>query len=162
MRGNPPVPLTLKLLKGNPGKRRLRTEIEPAIEAKVPEPPEFVTGYAAEEWRRLTPELHNLGLISVLDVSPLAAYCMAYARWREAEEALAAVAARDPLAHGLLTKTKDGNVRRNPLTTIAHEEAVSMVAFAGNFGMSPVARTRIAAGIGFQPPVPDPFEGLIG
>jgi P27 family predicted phage terminase small subunit len=108
MPGPPPTPLHLKLIKGNPGRRPLRPEPEPAVEAKCPDPPAFVTGYAADEYWRVAPELHRLNLLSVLDVMPLAAYCVAYSRWRTAEEALAGIADRDD-AHGLLIRTADGN-----------------------------------------------------
>src|ERR1051325_8916258 len=50
--GPPPTPLHLRLLRGNPGKRGLRPEPEPPREAECPEPPPFVTGFAADEWWR--------------------------------------------------------------------------------------------------------------
>jgi len=37
--------------------------------------------------------------------APLASYCVAYARWREAEELLAHMAARDLMTSGLLVKS---------------------------------------------------------
>jgi P27 family predicted phage terminase small subunit len=48
-----------------------------------------MTGYAADEWWRIAPTLHRLGLLAVLDVAPLAVYCKAYDRWRTASEVLA-------------------------------------------------------------------------
>jgi hypothetical protein len=36
-----------------------------------------------------------------------------------------------------------------------------MVSFAAHFGLTPVARARISAGVGFEPP-PGKFDGLIG
>jgi hypothetical protein len=39
-----PTPLHLKLLRGNPGKRPLRAEPEPDIEAQVPDPPPLRDG----------------------------------------------------------------------------------------------------------------------
>jgi phage terminase small subunit len=65
------------------------------IPPTVPEPPRYVTGYASAEWHAVATELHRLGLLTKIDVSMLAAYCMAYARWRTAEEALARMADRD-------------------------------------------------------------------
>jgi P27 family predicted phage terminase small subunit len=161
MRGPPPTPLHLRLLKGNPGKRALRPEIEPASEPECPAPPPFVTGYAADEWWRLGPELHRLGLLTVLDVAALAAYCVAYQHWRTAEEKLAEMAARDPVTSGLLIKSTVGDARRNPLIAIARAAAADMVSWAGEFGMSPAARSRIAAGVG-PPPGPGKFDGLLG
>jgi|SRR5580700_8752911 P27 family predicted phage terminase small subunit len=162
MSGPPPTPLHLRLLKGNPGKRRLRPEPEPASEPACPEPPPFLIGYAADEYWRVAPELHRLGLLTIVDLMPLCAYCEAYASWRTAVETLARVAESDPVMHGLLIKSADGNPRRNPLVKIAADAADDMVSFAGEFGLTPVARSRLAAGIGGQPPRPSKFNGLLG
>jgi phage terminase small subunit len=57
-----------------------------------------------------------------------------------------------------LIKTSDGNARRNPLLRIAAED---MLLYAGEFGLTPVARTRLAAG-GYGPLSPGKFDGLLG
>jgi P27 family predicted phage terminase small subunit len=69
------------------------------------EPPDFLSAYARDEWRRVAPELHRLGLVTTLDVALLAVYCTAYARWRTAEELLAGMDAdarlgADFIVHG--------------------------------------------------------------
>jgi hypothetical protein len=63
----------------------------------------------------------------------LSAYCVAYQRWRTAEEALARMAEHDATMHGLLVKTIGGDARRRP-----------------------------AAGVGGQPPGGGKFDGLLG
>jgi hypothetical protein len=65
------------------------------------------------------------------------------------------------LNFALLIKTTDGNAKRNPLVQIAADAAQDMLAYAGHFGLTPVARTRLAAG-GFGPSSPGKFDGLIG
>jgi P27 family predicted phage terminase small subunit len=131
----------------------LRREPEPPIEAQVPDPPPFVTGYAADEWHRVVPHLYLMGLLSVLDTMPLAAYCMSYSHWRQAEEALAAVA--------MTISTAGGSLRAHPLVKVSRDSAADMVKFAGEFGMSPVARSRVAAGVCGQPPGGGKFDGLL-
>jgi P27 family predicted phage terminase small subunit len=42
-------------------------------------------------------------------------------------------------------KTVDGNPRRNPLVKIAADAAEDMLRFAGEFGLTPIARTRLAS-----------------
>jgi P27 family predicted phage terminase small subunit len=127
----------------------------------VPEPPSFVTGYAADEWSRVAPQLHVLRLLTVIDTMPLAAYCMSYMRWRTAEEVLARMAAGS-LTGGLLVRGADGTPRRNPVVKIAADAARDMVRYAGEFGMTPVARSRIAAGVWNQPQGGGKFDGFLG
>jgi P27 family predicted phage terminase small subunit len=161
MSGPPPTPLHLRMLRGNPGKRRLRPEPEPAREPQCPDPPAFVTGYAADEWWRVAPELHRLGLLTVLDIMPLAAYCVSYRRWRQAEEALAKMAERDPDTGALIIKNQVGHPQRNPLVKIAADAAADMLRYANEYGLTPVARSRLAAGVGAQPSGGSKFGDLI-
>ena len=58
--------------------------------------PHFSSEDAVNEWWQVVPELRALGLLTVLDVQPLAAYCVAYAHWIAAEQALAQMAAGGP------------------------------------------------------------------
>ena len=120
MPGPRPIPTHLKLLRGNPGHQKLnKNEPQPARTPEPPECPSFLGSYALDEWCRIAPELHALGLLTALDVMPLSAYCVACQHWREAEEALARVAERDPTTRGLLIRTVDGNPRINPLLRVA-------------------------------------------
>ena len=61
--------------------------------------------------------------------------------------------------NGLLVRSVDGNAKINPLVRIAATAAEDMVRFAGEFGLTPVARARIAAGVG--PQRPGKFDRLI-
>src|SRR4051812_43814160 len=108
MSGPPPQPIRLRVMRGNPGKRRIGVEPEPEIAESVPEPPSFLTSYAADEWWRVAGELHRLGLLTVVDVGPFAAYCSAYQTWRTAVETYDAMAASNPATSGLLVKRGDG------------------------------------------------------
>jgi P27 family predicted phage terminase small subunit len=158
--GPPPIPLVLHRLRGNPSKKKLPPGPEPALLPKCPEPPPFLSVHAVDEWWRVAPELWALGLLTVLDTACLAAYCQAYSHWRTAEEALARVAERDEAMRGLLIKTTDGNARRNPLVKVAADFAADMVRFANEFGLTAVARSRLAAGVNRQPG-PSKFHGLL-
>jgi P27 family predicted phage terminase small subunit len=156
------IPTHLRLLRGNPGKRPIRDEPEPAPGPACPDPPPFVVGYAADEYWRVAPELWRLGLLTVVDLMPFCVYCLSYSRWRMAAETLARMAETDPVAHALLIKSTDGNARRNPLVKISSDAADDMLRVAGEFGLTPVARSRLAGGIGGQPPTgPGKFDGLL-
>lgn len=142
--GRKPRPTHLKVITGNPGKRPL-----PKAEAKVvpalPSPPPHLSDEAKVEWGRVSEDLFKVGLLSGVDRAALAAYCQAYARWVQAERAIAEMAKRDQLTGGLMIKTTNGNAIQNPLVGTANKAAADMVRFAAEFGMTPSARSRINA-----------------
>jgi P27 family predicted phage terminase small subunit len=131
------VPTHLRLLRGNPGKRPIKPEPEPSVPEMLPEPPSFLSVDAVNEWWRVVPELRALGLLTVLDVQPLAAYCVAYSHWIAAEQALAQMAAEDSNFNGLMITGSTGSRMANPLVKIARNAAADMLRFAGEFGMTP-------------------------
>lgn len=159
MRGRRPTPTYLKLLRGNPGKRALnRDEPQPEQAAAPPEPPEYLNGYATQEWRRVIGEMHRLRLVSALDIQTLAAYCESYKRWRTALEKVEAIAENDTIMAGLLIKTQSGGAAPNPLVWIAAAAARDMLKFAGELGLTAVARSRIKA---VAAGGPGKFDGLL-
>ena len=75
-RGPRPMPTHLRLLRGNPSKEPLnKNEPQPTIDPEIPDVPEFLTGYAADEWCRVSEELYRLKLLTSVDTHTLAAYC---------------------------------------------------------------------------------------
>ena len=83
MRGRRPKPTRLKVLTGNPGKRRMNKH-EPKPEPAVPECPNELGPVARREWDRLASELGKLKILTALDRAALAANCGAYALCAEA------------------------------------------------------------------------------
>jgi P27 family predicted phage terminase small subunit len=86
-------------------------------------------------------------MLTSVDTSAFAAYCQAYARWRAAELALAREAAANPATAGLTVQDRAGNVHTAPLVRIARNAAAQMMHHAAQFGLTPAARSRIAAGV---------------
>jgi len=138
----------------------MKPEPQPEQTIDVPEPPGFITGYAADEWWRTAPELHRLGLLTRMDISALAAYCHAFGQWQMAAEALATMQANDPIMNGMIIKTKFADAAMNPLVSIARKHAGDVIRYSAEFGLTPVARTRLAVG-GYVPASPGKFEGLL-
>jgi phage terminase small subunit len=108
MSGPPPVPTRLKLIRGNPGHSRLRPEPEPPRLPECPEPHAHVTGYAAEDWRRIGPELHQLGLLTVADTSVFEGYCITYGRWRSRHSTPTAMASASEKRQGTKSRREIG------------------------------------------------------
>jgi P27 family predicted phage terminase small subunit len=113
------------------------------VTERVPEAPESLKGYGREEWCRIAPELHRLGLLTVIDLQTLATYCHAYCRWRTAEETLTKAAENDPVNHGLVITKPSGNTVLNPLVTAAEKAAGVMLRHAIELGFTPAARSRL-------------------
>ena len=137
-RGRKPKPTALKLLEGNPGKRQLNMN-EPRFAQKIPPKcPDWLEEEAQAEWNRLSKTLFEMGILTDLDVASFAAYCQAYARWKEAEEFIS--------LHGSIVKTKTGYWQQVPQVSIARTNQKAMLQAAAEFGLTPSARSRIIAG----------------
>ena len=63
MRGRKPKPTALKLLEGNPGKRRINGS-EPKPPASRPTCPAHLSPSAKAEWKRLAEALNRIGLLT--------------------------------------------------------------------------------------------------
>lgn len=86
------------------------------------------------------PELARLGLLTKVDRTALAAYCQAYARWREAEEIL------QEKGLTMEIETKSGGIyeQQRPEVAIAHKCMKEIKDFCAEFGLSPSARSRMS------------------
>ncbi len=136
MRGRKPKPTRLKLVEGNPGKRPLNRH-EPRPAPAIPTCPAHLNPSAKAEWKRLACELQALGILSHLDRAVLAAYCQAWGRWVEAEEALK--------KHGVVVRSPNGFPVQSPYLAIANKALEQMRSMLTEFGMSPSSRSRVSA-----------------
>ena len=136
-KGRKPKPTAIKVLEGNPGKRQLNKS-EPQPEKKAPTCPSWLTEDAKKEWKRLSKNLENLGMLTELDMAAFAGYCQAYARWKEAEEFIE--------KHGTIVKTPTGYWQQVPQVSIAQTNLKIMLKFCSEFGLTPSSRSRIIAG----------------
>lgn len=132
--GPPKKPTALKLVAGNPGKRPL-PEHEPKPKIEAPPPPKHLKREALAEWKRITPILARLGLVSALDRAALSAYCQAWARHVQAEKEIAKDSA--------LAKTHNGYPIVNPWVTISKQSVEQICRLLGEFGLTPAARARM-------------------
>lgn len=152
-RGRKPKPTNIKVLEGNPGKRKLNI-YEPSPEKKAPECPDWLEDEAKAEWERLCEPMMKLGILSELDMAAFAVYCQAYARWKEAEEFIS--------KHGTLVKTPSGYWQQVPQVSISHANQKIMLQAASEFGLTPSARSRIIAGNGGSQDSVDEMELILG
>jgi P27 family predicted phage terminase small subunit len=126
----------------------------------LPQPPAFLHPYAVEYWHSLSADLWSMGVLTDVDVGMFCALCMAWARWRIAEDVVAAMAEKDTVTHGLMMQTKGGNAIQNPVVGTANHARASFARLALEFGLSPSARTQISAkGKGESDPVARKYFG---
>lgn len=142
--GRKPKPTALKIIAGNPGRRKLQ-EFEPKFDPSQPTPPPFLNDDAKVEWGRISGVLYEAGVLTDVDRGVLAAYCQAYGVWAQAEREIEKLQ-QSSVLNGLILKTKDGNFIQQPLLGIANKARADMVKYAAEFGMSPSSRTRVETG----------------
>lgn len=145
MAGPAPKPTKLKLLAGNPGKRRLNDrEPAPAVPDRAPYAPRFLGAEAKKEWRRIAPVLLDLGLYTDLDYAALVAYCSAFGRMIEAERELGKQASP-------IRTTDKGYEHQTAWLSIRNAAAKEVRSLLAEFGLSPAQRSRVtAAGAGAE------------
>ncbi len=149
MRGRKPTPTKLKLITGNPGHRPLPPD-EPQPPSEIPKCPRHLDKEARKEWRRITGEFKELGVITKLDMAVLAQYCEAYSKWAQAERMIQ----EKGMIFTLPAKTKtfkDGTVEKsgggfpimNPYFHIANKAKDQMIKAAIELGITPSSRSRV-------------------
>jgi P27 family predicted phage terminase small subunit len=163
-RGPLPKPAALRLLEGNAGKRPLDLSagINPRIE--VPSAPKHLGQEARKEWKRITPILAELGLVSGLDRAALALYCQAVGRLSELETAFNGQVDRlvtvekvdyaDAVYKASYSVTPSGYAQQSVIVQLikSHREQVNR--YLMHFGLSPAARGRVQASNYVQPTLP--------
>jgi P27 family predicted phage terminase small subunit len=153
-RGPLPKPAALRALEGNAGKRALDLSagVNPRVE--IPDAPRHLSKEARKEWKRITPVLEDLGLISELDRTALALYCQAVGRLHELEMAFNGQVSRlesedttyvDAVYKASHAVTPSGYAQQSVLVQLikSHREQVNR--YLMHFGLSPAARARVQA-----------------
>lgn len=152
-RGPAPTPTKLRLLKGNPGKRTIRKDEPAPPPVAAGSAPSYLAGLALEEWNRVEPELRKLGLLTVVDVPMLAAYCATFANWREADAKVREIS--NAPDQGYTVALNQGWVKR------AKEERAALRQLAAEFGFTPASRSRVPAGAADKPDA-NPLDEFTG
>ena len=151
MKGRPRKPAALCDAEGDTrhmGKKKLQQRIQGEIKAPqgLPPCPEHVQGMARRTWEVVADEIAGMGLDRRPDGQMLEGFCVAYGRAVEADRLIA----RDGLILEVSTIDEDTGQKMilktiaNPAVAISVAAWRQVVAFGAQFGLSPVARTRIS------------------
>ncbi len=135
MKGRKPTPTSIRLLEGNVGHRPLRGN-EPKPRPLLPTCPSWLSPAAKRHWRVLVGELGPIpGLLTAVDAGALAGLCESFAQFREASEFLH--------RHGPVYRRGE-LLKVTPQVHIARDAFATYLKLAGEFGLTPAARTRIS------------------
>ena len=143
--GRRPKPTALKVLQGNPGKRKLN-EQEPKPPQGDVKPPEGLSKVALIVWERLAPIALAMGTLTTADTSAFGTLCELEATRRLAS----AEKDRDGFSPFLLTTMVDSagnehqNIKPHPAIQLERNTAMALRPYYEKFGLEPVGRSRIA------------------
>lgn len=146
-------PANLLLLNGrgngtDSGGRKVKAT--PEFRRIAPKPPSWLSREAAAEWRRVAPGLQRLDLLKEEDRATLAAYCETWATF--------VLATRLVATEGLTIEAKQGTLA-HPAVAIARNAGRELRAFAGQFGLTPVAEMALGKVGDDGPEDENPFSG---
>jgi P27 family predicted phage terminase small subunit len=135
-----PKPVALKVLEGNPGKRRLPRQ--PKLAPLTEHAPESLPAEGRAEWRRLQHEWGPIGLTTRADRAALLATCHTWATY--------VAACKEVTANGL-TLVETHILRGKPYTRtypnpsikIARDALAQLIPLWARFGMTPADRARL-------------------
>jgi P27 family predicted phage terminase small subunit len=138
--GKAPTPTAILAARGS--WRAKLNPAEPLPELGAPDCPAHLSDAAKEIWYQIVPRLLAMGVLSRVDGNALARYCDAFIQWRRAAEFLNAHELVYPM------KGKDGKVSAlapYPQNALYDRYARILSGLEAQFGLTPAARTRIAA-----------------
>ena len=113
-----------------------------------PERPLHLQGLAAEAWDELCIQLEKMGLLTQTDWAALSVLCDLWATYTKACE--------DCEKRGDWF-TEQGRSKKNPAYMIKHETGKELARLAGDFGLTPIGRTRVR----LKPTDGDEGEGFL-
>lgn len=136
-------PAALKLVegRGNGTDSGGRPVVPPPLFRRLPpDAPEFLTGEALDEWKRVVPELQRLELTKPIDRASLTAYCLTWQRLVQAQ--------REMDEDGSVLATNSQGRVRHPAVAVIEAASKELRAWAHEFGLTPSAESNVTSGSG--------------
>ena len=134
MKGRKRKPTPLKLVRGNPGKRKLPKN-EPQIAPGIPPCPKHLNDEERQLWYEIGEELYKLGVLTNVDAGVFEVYVTALAMMRRV---------KPEIEKALIFQGPNGGAVHNPYLAI-HNKAKEQVMKAGaELGLSPASRSRVS------------------
>lgn len=147
-RGPVPAPDNVRALRGAKPLRRDGVKVRRLVlPPKAPTAPAGLGKMAAAEWRRVTRELGNAGVLADVDRAIVTAYCTAW------EQMMLAYRALQKNGGGFMPPDSNNRTAKHPAWQVYRESLNAVIAAGSQLYVTPVARLRLpiapgAAGIG--------------
>jgi P27 family predicted phage terminase small subunit len=142
LRGPAPQPTAIRQLNGNPGRRPLN-EREPKPPMGEPRMPKGLGRRARAEWRTLSEQLLQMGVLAEVDGVALGLLCTDIAELERVQGDLGRT--------GYLIKNPGTNrIRVNPLVQVVSDLSRRVLVGLREFGLSPASRSRVETTPGFN------------
>lgn len=139
MRGRKPLPTTIRILRNNPGKRRINRDEPQSEQLAVACPDEIGDTIAQQEWRRtIVPAIERRQIASA-DVVMAVAHCELWATWRSQ----LAEASKHP--HVVAVGPNKHPVP-NPARGMANKTFQLLAKVDAELGLTPSSRSRVVGG----------------
>lgn len=152
--GRSATPTVIKLLRGNPGKRKINRH-EPCPSRNMPKPPSCLDEYALREWNLMGPILYAMKLLSENDGPAFAAYCSAYSTFFDLSMEM------KKKGFTRTVNLNSGSIGPHPYYMMRQNAMRTMKAFMIEFGLTPAARSKMISGSA-QAPVDELDDFLKG
>lgn len=141
--GPRPTPTNILKKRGS-WRAKARVDEPQPVDTRKPICPKWLQPYAKEIWKRITPELHAMGLLNRIDGLVLMRYCEHFAEWKRCKDFLH--------QHGIKYPKKDMQglligFGTFPEVMLERMHSRALLEIEREYGITPAARARIA-----QPP----------
>ena len=134
--GRKRIPATLKILRGNPGKRAIPLEPQPDALATAT-PVELTDPIARAEWERAIVPAIGTGHITAADRTMALGHCELFATWRSQMTA----AAKSP---HVIRRGVHKTLTPNPVRTMAAKTLNLLMQIDAALGFTPTSRSKVA------------------
>jgi P27 family predicted phage terminase small subunit len=142
-KGRKKLPSKIKEMQGTSVPcRTLENEMQVDVVSNVPEAPEWLSEIGKEEWKKVSEQLFNIGMLHKVDLQLIAAYCNEMSLYIETETMLRNKGRIQAF------RNADGSLKHAqavPYQKIAKDALNSALKLATQFGLTPVARASISA-----------------
>jgi|688.fasta_scaffold313129_1 P27 family predicted phage terminase small subunit len=132
--GRPPVPSSIKILRGDPGKRGVN-HLEPVPPPADMTPPLGLEGLALEKWNEMTALFSAMGVFTQADRHTLQRYCLMWEQWFGFE--------KHCRENGSTQLTQTGYSQVTAEATLARALRKELLEIERQFGMTPAARSSM-------------------